>query len=156
MRTHHDGRIAFFQAIKPYPFQVRALVVDKTSLESPTLRTKETFYNFLVKVALQYDLDAISEAALVIDESFKGKTSKANLATYLRRHLNSAGSPAMRKIDKVVYHRSHQDNLLQVADMVAGAIARAYESQDNQYRHLLRKKTVTVRVFPGVEKGPPS
>lgn len=25
MRTHHDGRIAFFQAIKPFTFQVHAL-----------------------------------------------------------------------------------------------------------------------------------
>jgi len=147
MRTHHDGRIAFFQAIKSFTFQVYALVVDKMNLESPTQWTKESLYNSLVKMALQY-LGAINGATLVIDESFKGKAPKATLATYLRHQLNANRSAATRRIDKVVYHRSHQDNLLQVADMVAGAVARAYEGGDDQYRHLLGKKIVNVWVFP--------
>ncbi len=50
MRTHHDGRIAFFQAIKSFTFQVYALVVDKMNLESPTQWTKESLYNSLVKL----------------------------------------------------------------------------------------------------------
>ncbi len=146
--AHHDIRQAFFHALRPYPFKVRALVVDKKRLEAPHLRKKETFYNYLVKMALKNDFGTISGATLVIDESFQGKGSKAGLTTYLRRELNaeSAGNP--RKIEQVRYHQSHKDNLIQAADMFVGAIAREYEEKDAQYRRMFAKKIGNVWVFP--------
>lgn len=94
MSTHHDGRVAFFDALRPHIFRVRALVVDKTRLTSPYLRKKETFYNYLVRLALEHDFGTIANATLIIDESFKGKTAKAHLTTYLRREVNAGHEAA--------------------------------------------------------------
>ncbi|HCG00182.1 MAG TPA: hypothetical protein DEV93_06515 [Chloroflexi bacterium] len=52
----------------------------------------------------------------------------------------------------IVFHRSYQDNLLQVTDMAAGAVARAHERGGEQYRRLLGRK-LRVTHYPGM---PPS
>jgi hypothetical protein len=135
--TSDDARLQFFQAVRTYPFKVRCLVVDKKQLRSSHLRSKEPFYSYLIKMLLKYDSGTIRGAKLVIDESFKGKRHKNNLGSYLKRELNSQ---AKVKIDKVMYHTSHSDNLIQLADMVVGAIARRYERGDGQYHQLIRKK----------------
>jgi hypothetical protein len=49
---------------------------------------------------------------------------------------------------ELVYRRSHQDNLIQVADMIVGAIARTYEKGDGQYRHLICRRIQDEWVFP--------
>ncbi len=146
--AHHTIRQAFFHALRPYPFTVRALVVDKQRLEAPHLRKKGTFYNYLVKMALKNDFGTISNATLVIDESFQGKGPKAGLAAYLRHELNAESGGSHRKIEAVRYHQSHKDNLIQAADMIVGAIAREYEEKDAQYRHMLTKKIGNIWVFP--------
>lgn len=126
---------------------MRSLVVDKTRLTASHLRKKETFYNFLVKQVLRYDFGTISNATLIIDESFKSKEKKTALATYLRKQLNTLPG-GDKKIANVRYRESHRDNLLQVADMVAGAIARAHEKEDDTYQRLLKGKLQDEWVFP--------
>ena len=54
----------------------------------------------------------------------------------------------------IVFHRSYQDNLLQVIDMAAGAVARAYERSDEQYRLLLGRKLRVTR-YPRLPAGGP-
>lgn len=146
-RTHHEGRVAFFEALRPSPYQVRCLVVDKSRLTSASLRIKERFYNYLVKLVLEHDFGTITNARLVIDESFKDKAKKMHLTTYLRRHLNVDTGSGARKITGIAYHESHRDNMLQAADMVVGAIARSYEKGDRQYHQLIRKKIQDEWIF---------
>lgn len=148
MRTHHDGRVRFFRALHPYPYRVRALVVDKPRLDPAVRKNKDTLYDYLVQRVLASGIEGISDARLVIDESFKGKTKKAHLTVYLRRALNADVAASGKRIADVRYHESHRDNLLQAADMIAGAIARKYERGDAQYRQSIRKKIDWEEVFP--------
>lgn len=148
MRTHHAGRVGFFRAIHRYPYRVRALVVEKQRLNPPVRKNKDTFYEYLVQMILASSRESISNAKLVIDESFKGKTKKAHLTVYLRRALNTDVSGGIKRITDVRYHESHRDNLLQAADMIVGSIAWKYERGDAQYRHIIRKKIEREEVFP--------
>jgi hypothetical protein len=83
----------------------------------------------------------------VIDESFKGKRRQASLTTQLQRVLNAG---AVKQIIGVAYHDSRRDNLLQAVDMVAGAIARAYEKGDGQYLRLFRREVQAVQMIPAL------
>lgn len=147
--TGHDNRIAFFNAIKRYPFCVQALVARKPPLTSERLHSKECFYDYITKMALRSNLDAICDRTLVIDRRFKDKAPQARLSTYLRHELNSLGSSARPPtLRDVVYHDSGEDNLLQVADMVVGAINRTYKEGDGQYQHLFRRRIEQIEMFP--------
>ena len=128
-------REQFLRTIDPLAFQVRALIVDKQALTQAVLQNDEPFYSYLVQLALNHEL--ISGATLILDESFRGRRPQEGLQTYLRRTLNTqVGSP---KLTRIVYRRSHTDVLLQVSDMVCGAIYAAYARENPRYRAIIRQ-----------------
>jgi hypothetical protein len=54
-------------------------------------------------------------------------------------------------IKKVSMEASHTNNLVQLADMVCGAVARSYNSQKNdraQFRTLIRRREARVQFWP--------
>ena len=129
----------FFAMVAPCKFTVRAIVVDKAKIYSENLREhKEMFYNFFVKSLLQHDHNALVGARVKIDGS-GDREFKRELAAYLKRE--STG----RKIVSVKFVESHRDNLIQLADMVAGAIARSYRVDDrnepDRWRKMLNNNT---------------
>ncbi|MEQ1583226.1 MAG: DUF3800 domain-containing protein [Candidatus Nitrotoga sp.] len=135
----------FFAMVAPCKFTVRAIVVDKAKIYSENLREhKEMFYNFFVKSLLQHDHNALIGARVKIDGS-GDREFKRELAAYLKRE--STGG----KIVSVKFVESHRDNLIQLADMVAGAIARSYRIDDrnepDRWRKMLNNKVRNVWNF---------
>jgi hypothetical protein len=135
----NQAKDGFFEAVAPCKFTVRALVVDKARIYSDNLReNKERFYGFFVKSLLQHDGNALAGARIKIDGS-GDREFKQELASYLKRES------AQGKIASVKFVESHRDNLIQLADMVAGAIARSYKegdrSEHNRWRKMLTSKT---------------
>ncbi|RFC36076.1 MAG: Protein of unknown function (DUF3800) [Candidatus Nitrotoga sp. LAW] len=135
----------FFAMVAPCKFTVRAIVVDKAKIYSENLREhKEMFYNFFVKSLLQHDHNALVGARVKIDGS-GDREFKRELAAYLKRE--STGG----KIVSVKFVESHRDNLIQLADMVAGAIARSYRVDDrnepDRWRKMLNNKVRNVWNF---------
>ena len=74
---------------------------------------------------LQYDRDILKKASIKIDGS-GDKDFKRVLQAYLRKEL------PINKIKKFRFVDSKADNLIQLADMVAGAIARSYKSERDE------------------------
>jgi len=123
-------RDRFFETVLPFDFTIRALVVDKAKIYSEHLReNKEHFYNYFVQLLLRHDHGVLSSARVKIDGS-GDREFKRELGRYLRQQVQ------VGKIQSVKFAESHRDNLIQLADMTAGAIARSYrpESRDNPHR----------------------
>jgi hypothetical protein len=141
----HPARDGFFQAVAPYNFIVRALVVKKSSIYSDNLREKkDLFYNFFVKQLLHHDGEMLHGARIKIDGS-GDREFKRELESYLRRELQGG------KVASIKFADSHRDNLIQLADMVAGAIGRSYRQDDrktaSRWRDMLKKKIQNVWDF---------
>lgn len=118
-----DVRDAFFRTVAPLPFSVRAIVVDKSVIRSPHLQTdKDNFYQFFVKQMLRNDNEVLSGARVRIDGSGDRE---------FRRRLNTAIRARVREgaVKDVGFSDSATDPLIQLADMCAGAIARANHPQ---------------------------
>ena len=141
-------REAFCRQVVACPFTVRAIVVDKTRITSPRLRQRaDLFYNFITRMLLQHNFATISMANVRID----GHTNRP-LKTYLRQQLNK-GTVVVASIK---FSDSKNDSLIQLADMVAGSIARSYltEKKDHgTYRGLLRRRISDVWEFGKDETG---
>src|SRR3712207_4510470 len=130
-RSSEKVRLAFLDMLRRQAFMARVLVVDKTLVGRPGLHEREAFSASLVRLILQHDEGTIADAMVVLDESFMGKKSKQDLATYLRRALNT--DPLAPRIRGVRYHNSRSDNLIQAADMLSGAIyARYHRSEERR------------------------
>lgn len=140
-------RDGFFEVVKPFDFGVRALVVDKSRIYSDELRRdSETFYSYFVRMLLKRNVDLLVGTRLKIDGRASRKF-RSDLARYLREHL------AEFKVENIKFAESHRDNLIQLADMVAGAIARSYRQDDrkdaDRWRRMLASKIEAIWEFEG-------
>lgn len=127
-KSRPEVRDAFFEAVIPFDFCVRAIVIQKEKLYSPLLRTeKEAFYSFFVKSMLKFDNGLLKNANVIIDGSGE-QAFKRELSGYLKKHT---GENAIRK---VTFSDSKNDRLVQMADMCTGAIARSYRERRDDAR----------------------
>jgi Protein of unknown function (DUF3800) len=128
-KCRNEVRDAFFEAVRPFNFCVRAIVVQKQVIYSAHLRSKkEAFYSFFVKSLLKFDGGLLKSARIVIDGS-GDRTFRSELGAYFRRHLGAG------KVKSIRFRDSESDRLVQLADMCAGAIARSYKTdKDDRYR----------------------
>lgn len=137
-------RDAFFEAIAPIQFCIRAIVVRKERIYSNTLRTdKERFYGFFVKSMLKFDNGLLKDARVMLDGS-GDRSFRNELSGYLRRHTEKGA------IKKFVFADSRSDNLVQLADMCTGAIARSYRndrSDARRWRDMIETKIEDVWDF---------
>ena len=132
-----DIRDAFFYAVLPFDFCIRAIVVEKEKIHSGYLRShKEAFYSFFVKSMLKFDNGLLKNARVIIDGSGE-RIFKKELSSYLCRHTEKGA------IRSVKFSDSRSDRLVQLADMCTGAIARSYrENRDDtdRWRKMLEPK----------------
>lgn len=130
-KLYNPHKDQFFDVIAHQRFRTRSIVVQKHLVYSPALRaSKESFYKFFVRIMLQHDGGALVDASIVIDGSGDRQFKRA-MRSYLRQHLDE------RSVRKVRLKDSRKDPLIQLADMVAGAIARSYRvdrSDSNRWR----------------------
>lgn len=132
-KSSHPVRDAFFEAVRPFEFTVRAVVVHKAKIYSDNLReNKDRFYNYFVQLLLKHDNDALQNARVKIDGS-GDREFKQELERYLKQQVQTG------KIISVKFAESHRDNLIQLADMAAGAIARSYREDDRKHADRWRK-----------------
>lgn len=135
-KLYSPHRDRFFAEMAGHQFRTRSIVVQKELIYSDALRTvKDSFYKFFVRNMLQHDSGALQNAKVIIDGS-GDRAFKRAFRSYLRRHLD-AGS-----VQKVDLKDSVKDPLVQLADMVAGAVARSYKTEradSNRWRSVLQR-----------------
>jgi hypothetical protein len=116
-----EYRTVFFDDVAACRFRVRAVVVRKERIHSPNLReVKESFYKFFIRMMMKHDGKTLVNAKIVIDGS-GDREFKKQFRAYLRKHFDAASVRAVDLKD------SRDDELIQLADMAVGAIARAYK-----------------------------
>jgi len=144
-KTNASGKDAFFQAVRPFQFEVRALVVEKGIIYSDHLRTDDdAFYNYFLRQLLTH-CDGLQGAKVKIDGS-GDREFKRRLEKYLKRSIPAG------KVTSVKFADSARDNLIQLADMVVGAIARSYREGEDptksaRWRQMLGQKLVNCWKF---------
>jgi hypothetical protein len=136
-KSNRSVRLDFLRAVNGCQFRVRAVVVDKRKIYSAELKgSKEKFYNYMIKEVLTHSKGRIQNASIRLD-GHEDKAYKRAATTYFRRQLNQ-NSQIMEKLKFV---DSKTDNLIQLADMIAGSLYRSTQSKvDSQdYKQAISK-----------------
>jgi hypothetical protein len=147
-RNSHQVRIAFLQAVAPYNFFYYGIVIDKEprKLWSEGFKTKDAFYKYACGLVFENAKEKLNDAIVVIDESGSGDFRR-QLAKYLRQKMNQSS----RLVKKVKMQRSQSNNLLQLADYVAGVINRSVSQEKKfaeEYRRIIAHREIYVQVWP--------
>ena len=144
-----DFRKQFLSHVAKFQFRVRAIVMRKSAIYSQELRkSKETFYQYSIRMVLQHSFGTIHNARLKMD-GHEDREFRRQLQAYLRKQLkkDEQGVPILSDI-KIV--DSQNNVLIQLADMVAGTVRRYAEQEKPdapEYRALIKDRIEDVWNF---------
>lgn len=138
---------AFFQAIQRVPFRVRAVVVEKAGLSGQFARLngQDLTVEFLARLILRASELDIASDVLIIDGA----------ATVFCRALRVRLSAECRRLDrvrpfaKIVGSKSRNEDGLQLADMIAGAVRQYVMGEGGDYYQTFEKKVTDLWVVTG-------
>ena len=140
-------RRMFLEAIAPYNFFYFGIVIDKARVTGRALQFRESLYKYACGLIFDNAKPRLSDAIVVIDES-GSKNFRYQLKSYLVRRLKD--DSGKRIIKKIRTENSTKNNLLQLADMVVGALARCYTEKTNsrEYRDMIAHREIDVESWP--------
>jgi hypothetical protein len=141
-----DFREKFLKAVAAFDFFYLAFGLNKAKLYGPGFNYKEPFYKYTAKLLFENAKPYLRDASVMIDRS-GNREFRQQLEKYLKSRINTD----REIIRKVKTETSHSNNLLQLADMVCGAVARSLR-QDKADRFKFRKiigiRELNVQVWP--------
>jgi hypothetical protein len=124
-------------------------------VQTRTAHACQTQREYVIKqvcaAAFTHAAQWLFEANVQFDES-GSRDSRRQLASHLLRVINSAGANT-RTIKKIGSQNSQGNNLMQVADMLCGSVARAYERNEGiedkeDFRRIIRARELWVAEWP--------
>ena len=139
-----------------FHYHVFALNKDPGVLYGPGFHRKDSLYKFTARLAFENALPELHQAKVILDKSGERRFQR-ELKQYLNRQVRQ--SDGDRPINTITAKESHRDNLLQVADYVAGVCNRLIcGRQDGQrlWERFLAGKEATRRVWPQKKPTPSS
>jgi hypothetical protein len=124
-KLSHPKRLDFFARIAASPFEYVATAFDKARINRQELTLSDPFLHMQVKAIFGAVSSSLNQSTIVIDKTGSSSFRKT-LAAKLKEDLNrELGYEAIRKIKEL---ESHKHCLLQLADMVCGAVARSLDA----------------------------
>lgn len=144
----HRVRMAFLQAVAPYDFFYFGFILNKDpqKLWGEGFKIKESLYKSVCSYVFENAKPYLKDAIVVVDKTGK-KVFRSQLAKYLKRKINTDGKDVIREV-KMQPDRGN--NLLQLADYVAGVINRYQQGKkfSEEYRRFIAHKEIYVQLWP--------
>jgi hypothetical protein len=143
-----DHRGKFFSRVNPMDFLYVAFVFNKAKMYGPGFQFKSPFYKYACKLLFESAKPYLREASVTIDGS-GDRVFRKQLQSYLKAKINTE----RETIKRVKLEASHSNNLLQLADMVCGAVARSYKTGKancGEYRQMIKGHELGVNVWPKI------
>lgn len=140
-------RRRFLEAVASYNFFYCAVVMDKSKLTERVFPFKESIHKYACGLLLEEVKPRLNNAIVVVDGS-ESKKFRQELKSYLVRKLKDHSGKSF--IKNVRIHDSTTNNLLQLADMVVGSVARSFSGKKDsrEYRNLITHREMNVEVWP--------
>jgi hypothetical protein len=142
-------RKTFLKAVSPYNFFYYGIVLNKDprKLWGEGFKDKKSFYKYACSLVFQNAKEKLERAIVVLDES-GSLDFKRQLERYLKGKMNEPGRCLIKEIKM---QRSKANNLLQLADYVAGTINRAMKQGKKvgkEYKEIISHREIYVQIWP--------
>lgn len=146
-KCNQEMRCRFFSAVAGCDFFYLAFVLNKAKLWGPGFAYKDSFYKYTAKLLFENAKPYLTDATLILDRT-GNRDFRTQLEKYLKNKINQKNEVA--KIRRLKTEASHSNNLIQLADMVCGAVARSFKQKDDasEYRKMLGARELSVQVWP--------
>ena len=147
-------RAEFFRCVASEDFCYHAFAIDKhrLSAQAKTFQDGRSFYRFAVSIVCENARRLLFDAKIVIDKN-GDRFFRQQLEKHLKEQMTDAAGNCL--IRKVGMEASHSNNLVQLADMVCGAIARSFNAgavEGHRFRDYLKRHEKRVQFRPKQQK----
>ncbi len=143
-----ETRKRFLRMVSRFSFFYFSIVINKTKLYGEGFKDKNFFYKYTSRLVFENAKPYLRNAKVVFDKS-GSKTFRGELSRYLKEKINENHTD--RLIKKVKMEKSHSNNLIQLADMVCGAVFRSYNLTKidwREYRNIIKHREIYVQFWP--------
>ncbi|MEZ6085621.1 MAG: DUF3800 domain-containing protein [Phycisphaerae bacterium] len=143
-----DVREEFLRTVSMFQFAYSSMVINKAKLSSKGFGYKTSFFKCALNYCFQNCLDTLNEASVFIDGQ-GDKDFRRSLQAYLKKQTRR--KDGTQRIKKVRTQDSHRSDLLQMADMVCGAVARSFRDDVSDrfaYRKIIERHELRVQFWP--------
>jgi len=138
-------RLNFLEKVASFDFFYLAVVLNKPKLHNPGFQVKESLVKYTSRLVFENAKPYLRDAIVVIDAS-GSKDFRNQLSRYLKTRIKDDGG--YRPIKKVKTSRSNGNNLIQLADMMSGALWRWFKHKDASDRRLVSHRELRVQTWP--------
>ncbi len=142
-------RSRFLVETAKYRWSYFSFAFRKANLYGPGFQFKNSFYKYAVNLLFE-NLKPHLNSAIVIFDRCGNREFQRELKAYLsRRTQGEKGCP--HPVKKIKANDSRSNNLLQLVDMVCGAVARSLRRDKSDrylYRQIIRHREKSCRVWP--------
>lgn len=139
-KTSPAIRKQFLKEIQKCNFKVSIVILDKENVigNKDFRKDASKLYNTTILKSLKGFRNTVKRAHVLVDGE-SGSSYRRNVKTFLRKNL---AKDTMRQL---TYRDSVNDNLVQLADMIAGSAHRSVsKDNDSSYIKLLKKHIVSL------------
>jgi len=146
-RLSRSKRISIIERVAHDNWFFWAITINKAQLYGEGFRFSGSFYKYVTRLVFTNASSYLLDAKVVIDGR-GSRRFRQELAAYLRRQVNVERS---HHISTVKLQDSRKNNLLQLADLVVGALGRRYrigKSDRNDYWQLIRHRCIHHQFWP--------
>ena len=139
-KTNKNIVVDLIEHIKSFDYKAYAVVLDKTEVDIESIpKDKISVYNHVLKELLIRV--GKNDQNITIDGKY-GKKHDAQVRVYLRKQLRENGVTSTN----IKFVDSRKDSLVQLADIVVGAIARSYKDKADSQRYIKLLKSKIIKI----------
>jgi hypothetical protein len=129
----------FLNEVSQFEFKYFSFIIHKKIFDENLIKHGREFYKFAFKEACLLAKDFLADSTLIIDGQ-SSREFRQEFEKHLKSNLNTDNH---WRIKKMKMQDSHKNNLLQLADMVCGAVASAF--RDDKYKSDIYWKIINLR-----------
>ena len=144
-RVSDKVRMAFLERVGHDDFRYAGFVVDKRKLYGKRFTKPKEFYEFSVGIVCEHIRPLLNNSKIIIDKN-GDRAFRQRLGDRLK--LQMTDEDGVCRIKKVTMEASHSNNLLQLADMICGAVVRHHTTSDGSFRDHVRRREKFVQRWP--------
>jgi hypothetical protein len=144
-RSPDKNRRAFLSGLLAFDVTIRALVVNKVSLSAELKKLdRAEFYVWAFGDLLAHTLTELDTATVVLDEFGRQAATVRALKRVLRQTFSEA--TLRQHVRQLRSRRSQSEPLLQIADMITGAIYRSVAVEDHRFFKIIQARSRILHV----------
>ena len=140
-------RTRFLEVVAGSNFFYHSIVLNKTRLWGEGFKYRDSFYKYAAGLVFENAKSRLLNAKVVLDEC-GNREFRNQLSKYLKRRMNDGNRVLIKKVKM---EPSHSNNLLQLADMICGAVFRSFDftkPERLRFRRLINFRELKVQVWP--------